>query len=302
MPLLVTGSVGIDTVETPHGRAENVLGGSAVYFSLAASLYAPTRLVAVVGEDFEHDWFEPLRRREVNLDGLEVRKGSKTFRWTGKYEGAMNEAQTLDVALNVLAEQAPPIPDAFQDTKFLFLANTHPALQIEFADRLKGAQFVMADTMNLWIETESDHLKKALTKVNGLVLNEGEAQMLTGHKNLIAAGRDILKMGPTVVIVKKGEHGAICLYGDEICALPAYPSDKVIDPTGCGDTFAGALMGYLTMKGNHDMKTMRAAMARGTAAASIVLESFSIESSASATREAVEARVDQLRDATHFGE
>ncbi|MGE3180561.1 MAG: PfkB family carbohydrate kinase [Phycisphaerae bacterium] len=300
MPLLVTGSIGIDTVETPHGRAENVLGGSAVYFSLAAALYAQTRLVAVVGEDFNHDWFEPLRRREVDLNGLEVRKGSKTFRWTGRYEGAMNEAETLDVALNVLAENAPPIPDSFQDTRYLFLANTHPALQIEFADRLKNAQFVMADTMNLWIKSEHELLLKALTKVDGLVLNEGEAQLLTDTDNLVRAGRDILKMGPSVVIVKKGEHGAICLYGDEICTMPAFPTEKVIDPTGCGDTFAGALMGYLTMKGKHDMDTMRAAMARGTAAASIVLESFSINASAEATREAVEARVKTLRSAMEF--
>lgn len=300
MALLVTGSVGIDSVETPMGKAENVLGGSAVYFSLASSLFCETRMVAAVGEDFDMRLFEPLRRRGVDLRGVEVRKGSSTFRWDGKYEGAMNEAETLRVQLNVLAEAAPRIPQDFLDSQYVFLANTHPALQTEFAERLRSCQFIMADTMNHWIKSEPAALSSALRRVHGLVLNEGEARLLTEKTNLISAGRAIFKMGPRVVIIKKGEHGSLLFVGDEICAVPAYPTERVVDPTGAGDTFAGATMGYLTSVGRHDPATIRAAMARGAAAASIVLESFSIDASAAATPAEVGQRVDVLRTISRF--
>ncbi len=298
--LLVTGSIGIDTVETPLGRAENVLGGSAVYFSLAAALYAPTRMVAAVGGDFDDRLLAPLKARGVDVSGIEVRPGSRTFRWSGRYEGAMNEAQTTAVALNVLAEDAPKIPPAFTDSRCLFLANTHPAIQAEFAQRFKHCEFIMCDTMNFWIETEGAALATALKNVHGLVLNEGEARLMTGRTNLITAGREILRRGPRVVIIKKGEHGALMFTGDEVASQPAYPTEKVVDPTGCGDTFAGALMGYLTSKGKFDSATIRAAMARGAAAASIVLESFSIDASAGATKAIVEERVAGLRRASSF--
>jgi sugar/nucleoside kinase (ribokinase family) len=295
MSLLVTGSIGIDSVETPAGKAENVLGGSAVYFSLAASLYSPTRMVAVVGEDFDHNMFEPLKRRPIDLSGVEVRRGSHTFRWAGRYEGAMNAAETVDVKLNVLAEPAAPVPSSYLDSRYIFLANTHPSLQLEFAERFRDAQFIMADTMDFWIKQERDALGRTLKRVDGLVLNEGEATLLTGHANLVAAGREILKLGPRVVIIKKGENGALLFTPDEVAVTPAFPTDRVVDPTGCGDTFAGAVMGYLAASGRHDAAAIRSAMVRGAAAASIVLESFSVHASANATRQQVESRVEMLR-------
>lgn len=300
MSLVVTGSVGIDTVETPAGRAENVLGGSAVYFALAASLFTPTRMVAAVGGDFDARLFDPLRRRPIDMGGVETRSGSRTFRWSGRYQGAMNAAQTTDVRLNVLAEQAPPIPEPFLDSRYVFLANTHPDLQCEFAVRFRRAQFIMADTMDFWIQSQRPALERALQRVHGLVLNEGEAQLLTGQANLIAAGKAILSMGPRVVVIKKGEHGSLMMSGADLCVMPAFPTDRIVDPTGCGDSFAGAMMGYLASIDRHDPAAIRSAMARGTAVASIVLESFSVEASAAATHEAVQQRVERLRQVSHF--
>ncbi|MGD8454153.1 MAG: PfkB family carbohydrate kinase [Phycisphaerae bacterium] len=300
MSLLVTGSVGIDTLETPLGRAENVIGGSAIYFSLAAAHFSPVRLVAAVGEDFDQKMLDPLRSKPIDLRGLEVRRGSKTFRWTGKYVGAMSEAETVGVQLNVLAERGAPIPAEFADSRFVFLANTHPALQREFARQLPKAELVVCDTMNLWIENEPDELRKTLAVVHGLVLNEGEARLLTGRTNLVTAGRDILKLGPRFVIVKKGEHGSLLVTPDELAVVPAYPSERVVDPTGCGDSFAGALMGYLAAQGTFDPRHLRPAMARGSVVASFVLESFSVEASAATTPADVESRLAELKSLSRF--
>jgi sugar/nucleoside kinase (ribokinase family) len=249
MSLLVTGSVGLDTLETPHGRVENVLGGSAVYFALAAAHFSPVRMVAAVGEDFDLELLAPLRGKPIDTRGIEVRPGSRTFRWHGKYVGAMNEAETVRVDLNVLAERGAPIPAEFADSRFVFLANTHPALQREFARQLAGAELRVCDTMNLWIENEPAELRKTLAVVHGLVLNEGEARLLTDKTNLVSAGREILKMGPRFVVIKKGEHGSLLIAADELAVIPAYPTEHVVDPTGCGDSFAGAMMGYLAAQG-----------------------------------------------------
>lgn len=294
MSLLVTGSIGIDTVETPSGVATDVLGGSSIYFSLSASLFAAVRLVGVVGEDFDHALLDPLRNKGVDLRGLEVRKGSNTFRWHGKYTGAMNEAQTLAVRLNVLAERGAPLPEAFADSEFVFLANTHPMLQREFVGRLKSPRLIVSDTMNHWIESEPAELRKTLAVVHGLVLNEGEARLLSGKSNLIAAGRDILKLGPRFVVVKKAEHGSLLIAQDVIRIVPAYPTENVVDPTGCGDSFAGGMMGYLASKGRFDWPTVVSGMARGSVVASFVLESFSIEALSRTKAEDVEARLRTL--------
>lgn len=300
MSLLVTGSIGIDTLETPLGRAGDVLGGSAVYFSLAASLFSPVRVVAAVGEDFDLKLFDPLRAKDIDLSGVEVRKGSKTFRWHGRYAGTMNEAETVGVSLNVLAEEVPVVPPAFCDSRFLFLANTHPARQREFAEQVPKAELIVCDTMNLWIENEPEELRKTLKCVHGLVLNEGEARMLTGKTSLVAAGRDVLRMGPRFVIIKKGENGSLLVSQDDMCVVPAYPTEKLVDPTGCGDSFAGALMGYLAAKNDFGQKTLRAAMARGSVVASFVIESFSVEASAATTKADVERRLVELRELARF--
>jgi len=300
MSLLVTGSIGYDTLETPHGRVADVIGGSAVYFALAAAHFSPVRVVATVGDDFDFDLLEPLRDKPIDLGGIEVRAGSRTFRWHGKYVGAMNEAETVAVQLNVLAERGAAIPPAFGDSRFVFLANTHPTLQREFADQLPRAELVVCDTMNLWIEHEPAELRKTLARVHGLVLNEGEARLLTDKINLVSAGRDILKLGPRFVIIKKGEYGSLLVTPDELAGIPAYPTEQVIDPTGCGDSFAGALMGYLATQPRVDGRALRAAMARGSVVGSFVLESFSIAAAARTTAANVEARLAELKALAQF--
>lgn len=300
MSLLVTGSIAIDTVETPHGRAENVLGGSCVYFSLAASLFTKVRLVGVVGEDFDTDLLEPLASRGVDTSGVEVRVGRKTFRWSGRYEGAMNEAQTLGVELNVLAESGPQVPHAFKDSRHVFLANSHPDLQRNIAEQFPHADLIVCDTMNLWISTERASLEQTLRRVHGVVLNEGEARLLTGVHNLVTAGRRILDMGPSFAVIKKGEHGSLLVSQDDLFVLPAYPTETTIDPTGCGDTFAGAMIGYLAATGRSDKAAIRAAMARGSVVSSFVIESFSVNALSRVTPEDVRRRLEHLAEIADF--
>lgn len=277
MSLLVTGTVGIDTVITPTGRADDVLGGSAVYFSLAAARFAPVRLVAVVGDDFPPAFRDVLASKRIDPTGLETRKGSKTFRWTGKYLGDMNERESLRTDLNVIAEAPPAIPPAFLDSDVVFLANTHPALQRNMRQQLPAAKLVVCDTMDLWINTEREALARTLAAVHGVVINDSEAVQLTGQKNVISAGRAVLAMGPRFVVVKKGAHGALLVTADGVTAIPAYPSERVVDPTGAGDSFAGGMLGYLAAEGRFDYATLRRALIRGTVAASFTIEDFSVK-------------------------
>src|SRR5206468_104215 len=268
------GSIGIDTVETPAGRREDVVGGSAIYFAYAASFFAPVRLVGVVGEDHPRNLLKTFEGRDVDTSGLEVRKGSKTFRWHGSYVDNLNEAVTVEVDLNVLAERAPKIPHDFLDSRYVFLANTHPVLQQEMLASLKSPKLVVADTMNLWIQTQRDELCKLLGRIHGLVLNDGEARLLTEEKNLIDAARDVLAMGPKFVVIKKGEHGCMMCSQRDTFVLPAYPADKVIDPTGAGDSFAGGMMGYLATQGNFSSATIKRALAFGMVTASFTIADF----------------------------
>lgn len=300
MSLLVTGSIAIDSVETPHGSVEGALGGSSVYFSLAAALFTKVRLVGAVGEDFDMHLLDPLCDKRIDTRGVEIRRGSKTFRWEGKYVGAMNEAETLGVQLNVLAERAPEIPPEFADTDYVFLANTHPSLQRDFARRFPEARLIVADTMDLWIRNESDELRRTLAVVHGLVLNEGEARLLTGQEHLVTAGLEILKMGPRFVVIKKGEHGSLLVSHQDLFVLPAYPTQKTVDPTGCGDTFAGAMMGYIAAEDRHDPETLRSAMARGSVVSSFVIESFSVNALARVSIEDVEERLEELKRIARF--
>ncbi|MBN1511163.1 MAG: sugar kinase [Phycisphaerae bacterium] len=276
MSLLVTGTVGIDTVITPTGRADDVLGGSAVYFSLAAAKFAPVRLVAVVGDDFPPAFCDVLASRRIDPAGLETRRGSKTFRWTGKYLGDMNERESLRTDLNVIAEAPPPIPPAFLDSEVVFLANTHPAPQLNMRQQLPAAKLVVCDTMDLWIHSEREALTRTLAAVHGVVINDSEAVQLTGQKNVISAGRAVLAMGPRFVVVKKGAHGALLVTADGVTAIPAYPSERVVDPTGAGDSFAGGMLGYLAAEGRFDYATLRRSLIRGTVAASFTIEDFSV--------------------------
>jgi len=300
MSLLVTGSIGIDTVETPFGKRDDVLGGSAIYFSYAASFFTPVRLVGVVGEDAPASAFDVFKGRDVDTSGLEVRKGSKTFRWHGSFVKDMNEAVTVEVDLNVLAERAPAIPPRFVDSKYVFLANTHPALQQQMLASLSAPKLVVADTMNLWITTERPELAKLLKQIHGLVLNDGEARLLTEKKNLIDAGRAVLAMGPKFVVIKKGEHGSLLFTGDEVFTLPAYPTEKVVDPTGAGDSFAGGMMGYLSTQGSFSPPTIKRALAFGTVVATYTISDFSLGGLQSTSREAIDGRFAAFKNAMSF--
>lgn len=301
MSLLVTGSVGIDTVRTPFGFNKDCIGGSAVHFSMSAGLFTHVKFLGVVGDDCPFDLKAIFRGRDVDLEGLEVRKGSKTFRWSGSYEGDMNEAKTNAVELNVLAEDPPVVPESYKDCEFVFLANTSPELQIRLLEQLGSPTFVAADTMNHWIVTQKDALLDLLDRIDLLILNEGEAKLLTEQSNLVNAARQILDLGPQVVIIKKGEHGSMMYNANgDTFLLPAYPTPVVIDPTGAGDSFAGGLMGYLSSVGTVDLTTLRIAMAYGTITASFTIGDFSIHGIQITTREMIEERFITLRKITQF--
>jgi sugar/nucleoside kinase (ribokinase family) len=300
MSLLVTGSLGVDSVETPAGKRENVVGGSAVYFSYAASFFTPVRLVGAVGDDVHQPFFDALEGRPIDTSGLEVRKGSRTFRWQGSYLKDLNEAVTEKVDLNVLAEKAPKIPQNFVDSDHVFLANTHPCLQQEMAGSLKGARLIVADTMNLWIETERKELEKTLRMVHGLVLNDTEARLLTGNRNAIGAAHDVLRMGPKFVVIKRGEYGSLFCSEKDVFVLPAFPTDTVIDPTGAGDSFAGGMMGYLASQGNFSSATIRRAVAFGTVVASFTIGDFSLGGLQSLDREQIDQRYQHFKRSLDF--
>jgi len=300
MSLLVTGSIGIDTVETPFGKRGDVIGGSAVYFSYAASFFTHVRLVGVVGEDCPKSMFDVFQGRDIDAGGLEVRRGSKTFRWHGSYVKDMNEAVSVQTDLNVLAERAPKIPEKFFDSRYVFLANTHPALQQEMLCCLKSPKLIVADTMNLWIQTERKELLKLLKQIHGLVLNDGEARLLTEKKNLIAAAKEVLKMGPKFVVIKKGEHGCMLCGERDVFVLPAFPAEKVIDPTGAGDSFAGGMMGYLATQGNFSGPTIKRALAFGTVLASYTIADFSLAGLQGTGREQIDERWNEFKQAMSF--
>jgi cytidine kinase len=300
MSLLVTGSIGIDTVETPSGRRDNVIGGSAIYFAYAASFFTHVRLVGVVGEDCPPQHFKIFEGRDIDTGGLEVRKDSKTFRWHGSYVKDLNEAQTVEVDLNVLAEHAPKMPADFIDSRYVFLANTHPVLQQEMLRSIRSPRLIVADTMNLWIQTERNELSKLLKNIHGLVLNDGEARLLTEKKNLIQAAREILKMGPRFVVIKKGEHGCVMCSERDTFVLPAFPADQVIDPTGAGDSFAGGMMGYLATQGGFSSATVKRALAFGSVVASFTIADFSLAGLQSATRDSIDDRWFEYKQAMNF--
>lgn len=293
MSLLVIGTLAFDSIETPYDKRENALGGSATYFALAASSFTPVRLVGVVGTDFPDDVLSNLRDHGICTDGVEIAEG-ETFRWGGRYEADWNTRHTLFTHLNVFEHFDPKVPAQYTDSDFVFLANAAPAVQMKALEQVKNPGFVMADTMNLWIDIALDDLKQLLTKIDGLVLNDEEARLLTGESNLLQAARKVLDLGPKLVVLKKGEHGAFLISEHAHFALPAYPVERVIDPTGAGDSFAGGFMGYLAAAQNTDPATLKRAMLYGTATASFCVEGFSVEELEKRHRGAIEERFNQL--------
>jgi sugar/nucleoside kinase (ribokinase family) len=301
MSLLVVGTIAFDSIETPHGRVDDEIGGSATYFALAASRFNEVRLCGVVGEDFPVSRLQRLfEGRRVDFAGVESAKGGRTFRWAGRYEGDLNAAQTLETQLNVLATFRPKLPGSYPATPFVFLANTAPAVQLEVIAQVQAdgqRPFIVCDTMNFWIETQREALGDVLRRVDGVVLNDGEARQITGERNLIKAGTKVLEFGPKVVIVKKGEHGAFLFSTYLFHALPAYPVAEVVDPTGAGDSFAGGVMGYLARNGRVSVGTLKRGLVYGTVAASFTVADFGTRALAAATREDLELRVQEFE---HF--
>ncbi len=300
MPLVVVGSVALDTIETPLGKREEVMGGSAVYFAWAASYFTPVRLVGVVGEDWPPEYTRMLEERRIDTSGLVTVPGGKTFRWHGRYFEDMNRRETLDVQLNVMADFDPVLPEPCRRAPFVFLANGSTRMQLRVLEQCVGASLVVADTMDHWIRTERPQLEELLQRIGGLVLNESEAQLLTGEINLIRAGKRALQMGPQFVVIKKGEHGAIFFSRHETYVLPAYPTENVVDPTGAGDSFAGGMMGYLAEKNNFEPTTLKEAMAYGILVASFTVEDFSLDRLRKIDRSDLERRMAEYRRMLSF--
>jgi sugar/nucleoside kinase (ribokinase family) len=300
MSLLVVGSVALDSVETPSARRDDVLGGSATFFSYAASYFTDVHLVGVVGEDWPAEHTRLLQSRRIDTAGLEVVKGSKTFRWRGKYLPNMNDRETLEVHLNVLGNFNPVVPAAYRSCKYVFLANGSPKQQLQVLDQMPDAHLTVADTMDLWINIERDGLMELLKRVDGLVLNDSEAKLLTDDENIVRAGHKVRAMGPKFVVLKKGEHGAMFFGEHETFVLPAYPTEKVVDPTGAGDSFAGGMMGYLSERQAHDPKTLKTALAYGTVVASFNVEDFSLERLKQIERADLDRRLAEYRQMLTF--
>lgn len=299
MGIVVVGTVAFDTVETPFGKGENVLGGSATYFSTSASFFSDVSLVAVVGEDFPEEHVNFLKSREIDLQGLQRIPG-KTFHWSGKYGYDLNEAQTLDTQLNVLLDFKPELPAAYRSTDVLFLANIDPELQLQVLDQVDKPRLTACDSMNFWIASKPEALKEVMRRVDIVVINEGEARMLTGEANLVKAARQMINQGCKRLVVKRGEYGVLMFTADTVFAAPAWPLEEVFDPTGAGDTFAGGFMGYLANTGDLSEEGIRQALVFGSVMASFNVEDFSLNRMKRLTYPEIEARYRSFKGLTSF--
>lgn len=301
MTVLVVGSVALDSVETPFGKAEDVLGGSGTFFSAAASHLTPVQLVGVVGSDYPVHQLEPLGARGVDLSGVERAEG-ESFRWRGRYRHDLNSAETLETRLGVFSHFRPKIPERFRRAPYVFLANIDPRLQLEVLRQVERPRLVACDTMNFWIESRRTDLLELLKHVDALLLNDGEARQLTEQSNLVKAARWILARGPRIVIIKKGEHGAFMFTSQSVFFAPAYPLEDVFDPTGAGDSFAGGFMGYLARTGQVDEEHMRRAVVYGSALGSFAVEKFSIDRLLELDHDIIRERLDEFRRLVAFRE
>lgn len=299
MGILVVGSVALDSVATPFGTAREVLGGSATYFSTAASYFASVSLVAVVGEDFPAEHLAFLQDRSIDLKGLQQARG-RTFRWRGEYGFDLSQARTIETQLNVFGDFLPQIPEEYQEEKIVFLANIDPDLQRQVLRQVKDPQFVAADTMNYWIEGKLDSLKEMLREVDVLIINDAEARELAKEPNLVKAARQILSWGPSSLIVKRGEYGALMFRTESCFAAPAFPLEAVCDPTGAGDSFAGGFVGYLANTLNFSEANIRKAVIMGSVMASFNVEDFSLYRLKSLTYSEIEARFREFKRLSHF--
>ena len=298
-PVLTVGSVAFDSIRTPFGEVSRVVGGAATFFSIAASFFSDVRLVAVVGEDFGERHMQVFGGRRIDLEGLQRVPGD-TFRWKGEYKLDLNTRETIYTHLNVFEDFSPRVPERFRTTPIVFLANIHPALQIEVLDQVEAPRFVALDTMNYWIDGTPSELGQVLRRVDAVVINDEEARQLSGKANLVKAAREIRAMGPGRVIIKRGEHGVLMTRGDGFFAAPGLPLEEVCDPTGAGDTFAGGFIGYLAAADDLSDDAVTRAAVCGSAMASLSVEDFGLGRLLSLTDEDIRARFDAFRRLTHF--
>jgi sugar/nucleoside kinase (ribokinase family) len=299
MSILCVGSVALDSVETPFGKRDNILGGSATHFSVSASFQTEVQLVAVVGEDFPQEHLDFLKERKVDVSGLEVATG-KTFRWKGEYGYDLNEAKTLETHLNVFAGFTPKIPQAWKSPEYLFLGNIHPDLQRQVVESVEKPGFIALDTMNFWIEGEPESLKKTISLVDLVVINEAECRQLAEEASLVKAARTIMSWGPKIVVAKQGEYGALLFQGEQVFSAPGFPLEQVMDPTGAGDSFAGGMMGYLSTIKDPLFGDLRQAVIMGSVMASFNVEDFSCDRLRSLTWPEIQARYNSFQDLAHF--
>lgn len=298
MKLVAVGTMAFDSLETPFGKADRIIGGAATYIGLSASYFNDnTQLVSVVGEDFPKDFMDGMLKRGINLDGVEVRKGEKSFYWSGKYHNDMNTRDTLDTQLNVLADFQPKVPAGATDAPFLMLGNLTPSVQMSVIDQMTTRpKLIVMDTMNFWMEIALEELKECIAKVDVLSINDEEARQLSGEYSLLKAAKKIMGMGPKYLVIKKGEHGALLFSSNEVFYAPALPLEEVFDPTGAGDTFAGGFIGYLAATADTDFENMKRAVIYGSAMASFCVEKFGTERLLNLTREEIEQRVQRFID------
>ena len=294
MSLLIVGSLAFDSIETPNGSVEDALGGSAAYSAFCASFFTKPRLISVVGEDFPDAHRQLFAAHGVDLTGV-VTKPGKTFRWKGRYHQDMNTRETLAVHLNVFGDFEPVLPDSYRDSTHVFLANGSPVLQAKVLDQVHRPKLVLADTMDLWIETQRDELLALLPRLDGLLMNDSEARMLTEEDNLVRAGQAIRKLGPKFAIIKKGEHGAMLFSEDGVFAIPAYPTADVIDPTGAGDSFAGGILGYLDSDHSPPPGRLRRGMVYGSVMASLTVEGFGLDRLTWTKKSDIDQRLEHFR-------
>ena len=299
MKLLVVGTLAFDSVETPFGQAENVLGGSASYLATSASFFTQPQIVGIVGQDFPQEHLDFFVQRGIDCAGVQKTDG-KTFRWTGSYHGNMNEAKTHDTQLNVLESFRPDLPENYKNTPYVFLGNIDPDLQMHVINQLTDAKLIACDTMNFWIEGNRPSLLKTFEKVDLLSINDAEAKLLSGEENLVAAARAIRQMGPKYVVIKRGEYGAILFTEESMFAAPAIPLEVVKDPTGAGDTFAGGMIGYLAHIDRIDQQSLRQALIMGNAMASFTVQDFSLNALKKVTLPNIQSRFDEYIDLMHF--
>ncbi len=299
MSILVVGTVAFDSIETPQGSVERVLGGSASYFAVAASFFSPVQIVGVIGEDFPEEYLATFSRRGIDLEGLAREKGA-TFHWRGRYHEDLNVRDTVELHLNVLVGFVPHLPESYRTAEYVFLGNIDPGMQMEVLNQLERMRLVACDTMDHWIQGSGDELRKVLRKIEMLIINDSEARLLSGEHNIVRAARAILKLGPKVVLIKRGEYGILQFSDSSVFATPAYPLEEVFDPTGAGDSFAGGFLGYLARSRDRSQKGLRRAIVYGSVVASFTVEDFGLKRLTTLSLPEIEERYQRFIDLTDF--